>query len=97
LTPVAESGIPLRRIAEVIGKRLNVPVVSKSPTQAAKHFGWFTHFAAFDNPASSPCTRDRLGWNPEPPSLIADLDRTSYFESPVVPVNGISRPQRLVC
>jgi nucleoside-diphosphate-sugar epimerase len=37
---VAEEGVPLREIAEVIGRRLNVPVVSKSPAEAAEHFGW---------------------------------------------------------
>jgi len=78
---VAEEGIAFREIAEVIGRRLNVPVVSKSPEEAAEHFGWFAHFAAIDNRASSQKTREALGWEPKEIGLIADLDRPRYFES----------------
>lgn len=76
---VAEEGVPFRRIAEVIGRRLNVPVVSKSPEQAAEHFGWFTQFAGMDAPTSSARTRSLLGWRPEQPGLIADIDHPAYF------------------
>jgi nucleoside-diphosphate-sugar epimerase len=78
---VAEEGVPFRAIAGVIGRRLNVPVVSKSPDEAAKHFGWFAHFAALDCPASSRHTRELLGWQPRQPGLIADLERGRYFEN----------------
>jgi nucleoside-diphosphate-sugar epimerase len=77
---IAEEGVPFRQIAEVIGRRLNVPVVSKAPEEAANHFGWFTRFAAADAPASSAITRERLGWRPTQPGLIADIDRPRYFE-----------------
>jgi nucleoside-diphosphate-sugar epimerase len=77
----AEEGVPFREIAGIIGRRLNVPVVSKSAEEAAGHFGWFAHFAALDNPASSQRTRELLGWQPKQPGLIADLDRPSYFET----------------
>ena len=53
ITRIAEEGVPFRDIAGVIGRRLNVPVVAKSPEEAADHFGWFAHFAAIDSPASS--------------------------------------------
>ena len=76
---VAEEGIPLREIASVIGRRLNVPIVSKSAEEAASHFGWFATLAAIDNPTSSKRTRELLGWEPKQPGLIADLDRPSYF------------------
>jgi len=76
---VAEEGVPFRDIAGVIGRRLNVPVVSKTPAEAATHFGWFTHFAAIDNPTSSQQTRKLLGWQPKQPGLIADIDRPPYF------------------
>jgi nucleoside-diphosphate-sugar epimerase len=76
---VADEGVPLRKIATIIGRRLNVPVVSKSTEEAAEHFGWFAHFAAMDNPASSRRTREWLGWKPRQPGLIADLDRPNYF------------------
>jgi nucleoside-diphosphate-sugar epimerase len=78
---VAEEGVPMRDIALVIGRRLNVPVVSKAPQAVADHFGWFALLAAMDNPASSQRTRKLLGWEPKQPGLIADLDRPSYFEA----------------
>ena len=76
---IAEEGIPFREIATVIGRRLNIPVVSKSGEEAQNHFGWFTHFASMDAPASSRKTRAVLGWVPAQPGLIADLDRPGYF------------------
>jgi nucleoside-diphosphate-sugar epimerase len=76
---IAEESIPFKAIAEVIGRRLNIPVVSKSPAEAAEHFGWFTMFAGMDAPTSSAHTRAQLGWKPEQPGLIADLDHPTYF------------------
>ena len=76
---VAEEGVPFREIAEVIGRRLNIPVVSLSPEEAANHFGWFAHFAGIDSPASSLWTREQMGWEPKEIRLIADIDRPSYF------------------
>ena len=75
----AEEGIPFREIATVIGRRLNIPVVSQTPEEARNHFGWFAHFAAIDAPASSRKTREVLGWVPRQPELIADLDQPGYF------------------
>jgi nucleoside-diphosphate-sugar epimerase len=76
---VADEGIPVRNIAEVIGRRLNVPVVSKSQEEAAGHFGWIAHFFTLDSPASSAQTREGLQWCPVQPGLIADLDSDHYF------------------
>ena len=79
---VGEEGIAFRDIAEVIGRRLNVPVVSKSPEEAAEHFGWFAQFAQLHCPASSKLTQDRLGWKATQPGLLADLEHSdSYFKS----------------
>ena len=75
---VAEEGIPMREIAEVIGKGLKVPVVSLTPEQAQEHLGWLAMFAGFDMPASNVLTRQRLGWNPTGPGLIADLEQMRY-------------------
>jgi nucleoside-diphosphate-sugar epimerase len=75
----AEEGVPFRDIAGVIGRRLDVPVVSKTLEEGKDHFGWFAHFAAIDNRASSEHTRDALGWQPTQPGLIADLDHPRYF------------------
>jgi nucleoside-diphosphate-sugar epimerase len=76
---VAEEGVSFKEIAEVIGRRLNIPVVSKSPAEAAEHFGWFAMFAAIDAPTSSARTRAQLEWKPEQPGLIADIDHPAYF------------------
>ena len=79
---VAEEGVPLREIAEAIGRGLKVPVVSKSPEEAAGHFGWLGFFVGGDAPASSVLTQQRLGWRPtQQPGLIADLDHATAFES----------------
>ena len=75
---VAEEGIPARDIAEVLGRGLKVPVVSLSPEEAPAHFGWLSMFVGLDLPASSALTRERLGWQPTGPSLIADLEVMDY-------------------
>jgi hypothetical protein len=75
---VAKEGIPMREIAEVIGKGLKVPVVSLSSEKAQADFGWLAMFAAVDMPASSAQTRKELGWNPTGPGLIADLENMRY-------------------
>jgi nucleoside-diphosphate-sugar epimerase len=77
---VADEGVATREIAEVIGRHLNVPVVSKSREEAADHFGWIAHFFGIDCPASSAQTRERLGWRPTHPGLLPDLDHARYFE-----------------
>jgi len=78
---VAEEGVPMRKIAEIIGKGLKVPVVSISQEETQAHFGWLAMFAGFDMPASSGQTRQRLGWHPTGPGLIADLEQMSWSEA----------------
>ncbi|CAN5168881.1 SDR family oxidoreductase [soil metagenome] len=75
---VAEEGVPGREIAEAIGEGLKIPVVSLSPEEAASHFGWLGMFAGLDMRASSALTRERLGWTPTGPGLIADLKAMDY-------------------
>jgi nucleoside-diphosphate-sugar epimerase len=75
---VAEEGVSLREIAEVIGRGLKLPVVSLSPEEAGQHFGWLAAFVGFDIPASSALTQERLGWRPTGPGLIADLEEMRY-------------------
>lgn len=77
---VADEGVPLKEIAAVISRRLNVPLVSKSPSELAEHFGSFGLFVGFDLQASSKKTRSLLGWQPEQPGLLADIDDPAYFK-----------------
>jgi nucleoside-diphosphate-sugar epimerase len=76
---VADQGVPTREIAEIIGRRLNIPVVSKTVEEAGEHFGWLGHFFAIDNPASSTKTQAELGWMPTNAGLLSDLDSDHYF------------------
>ncbi len=77
---VAEEGIPMRAIAEAIGRGLNVPVVSIKPEEARAHFGWLATFAGLDIQASSIQTRKTLGWNPTGPTLLTDLANMRYSQ-----------------
>ena len=72
---VAEEGVPMRDIAEAIGRRLKLPVRSIAPEEAQAFFGWLAMFAALDLPASSEKTQKTLGWRPTGPGLIADLEQ----------------------
>lgn len=63
------------------GRRLNIPVVAKSPEEAAAHFGWLGVFAGLDCPASSAVTQERLGWRPVETTMLSDLERASNLES----------------
>ncbi|WP_088258084.1 SDR family oxidoreductase [Fimbriiglobus ruber] len=79
---VAEEGVSAREIAEAIGRGLKIPVVSKSPEEAAGHFGWLGFFAGMDMPASSALTQQRLGWRPtQKAGMIDDLEQMRYFEA----------------
>ncbi|MFI0816878.1 SDR family oxidoreductase [Streptomyces sp. NPDC021098] len=78
----AEEGVPLRTIAEVIGRHLDLPVVSVPAEQAGDHFGWLARFLAVDARASNALTSDLLDWHPTGPTLIDDLERGHYFGTP---------------
>lgn len=75
---IGDQGIPFREIATVIGNKLGLPVVSKTGEAIADNFGWFSHFASIDVPASAEWTRQRLGWNPTGIGLLEDMDK-NYF------------------
>jgi hypothetical protein len=80
LHAVGDEGVPSRTIAEVIGRKLGVPVASISSDAAAAHFGWLGRFFAIDQPASSLLTQERMGWKPTHAGLIEDLEMGHYFE-----------------
>ncbi|BBA96321.1 putative oxidoreductase [Actinacidiphila reveromycinica] len=79
LHAAAEEGIPTRRIAEAVGRGLGLPVASVPAEEAAAHFGWLAKFYGTDMAASSDATRALLGWTPEGPTLVDDLDSGCYF------------------
>jgi nucleoside-diphosphate-sugar epimerase len=80
LHAVAEEGVRTRDLAEVIGRHLDLPVVSIAPNEASHHFGWLADFFEANGPASSALTRERMGWEPMHPGLISDLEQGHYFK-----------------
>jgi nucleoside-diphosphate-sugar epimerase len=75
LHAVGDEGVPVRDIAGVIGRHLNLPVASLP----AEEFGFLGHILAVDQPASSALTRELLRWRPVQPGLLEDLDKGHYF------------------
>jgi nucleoside-diphosphate-sugar epimerase len=79
LHAVADEGVPIRDVAEVIGRHLNLPVASVPEEQAGEHFRWLASFIGADAPASSALTRELLGWQPVQPGILDDLGKGHYF------------------
>jgi nucleoside-diphosphate-sugar epimerase len=77
---VAEEGVAIRDVAEVIGRGLDVPVAPVAPDEAAGHFTWMSAFIGLDAPASNTLTRELLGWQPTGPGLLEDLAKGHYFQ-----------------
>ncbi|WP_326738542.1 SDR family oxidoreductase [Streptomyces sp. NBC_01022] len=82
LHAVGEEGVPLREVADTIGRRLGLPVASVAPEDADAHFGWLGGLVGVDGPASSALTRASFGWQPTHPGLIEDLAKGHYFDAP---------------
>lgn len=78
LFAAAEEGIPVRVIAEAIGRHLDIPAVSVPAERAAEHFRGFP-FISMDITMPGAGTRELLGWQPVHPGLIADLGEGHYF------------------
>ena len=77
---IGDDGIPVRALAELIGRKLNLPTASKTAEEAAAHFGFLAMFLGLDAPATSALTRKRLDWSPTHRGLIADLENGGYFD-----------------
>jgi HEAT repeat protein len=77
---VGDEGVPFREIAEAIGKQLKLPVVSISAEEAAAHFGFASTIVSLDNPTSSRRTQELLKWQPQGPTLLADIEQGHYFK-----------------
>jgi nucleoside-diphosphate-sugar epimerase len=76
---VGDEGIPFRQIAEVMGRHLDVPVVSIEPEDAEARFGPLARLVVLDNPTSNARTREVLDWAPTHVGLIGDLEEGHYF------------------
>ncbi len=72
---VADERVPFKALAEMIGKHLGLPVAQRE----AEHFGWFAMMAGANMAVSSQRTRALLGWKPQGPSLLGDLDQPGYY------------------
>ncbi|KAB8181611.1 SDR family oxidoreductase [Microbispora catharanthi] len=81
LHAVTDEGVPIRAVAEVIGRHLGLPVVSIPREEASEHFSWLGGMIGIDAPASSALTRELLGWQPVQPGLIDDLEKGHYFRA----------------
>ena len=79
---MAEEGVAIREVAEVIGRHLGVPVAAIPDADAAEHFGFLAGFIGLDSATSSAVTRDLLAWQPTHAGLIDDLDEGHYFAPP---------------
>ncbi|WP_371483291.1 SDR family oxidoreductase [Kitasatospora sp. NBC_00315] len=79
LHAAAEDGVPIRAVAEVIGRHLGLAVASVSTDDATEHFSWLGGFLGLDSPVSSVRTRELLDWQPSGPGLVDDLDLGHYF------------------
>ncbi len=84
LHAVGDEGIPVRNIAGVIGRHLNLPVASVPLSEVDAHFGFLGRIFSYDCPSSSALTQERFGWHPEQPGLLADLDQGHYFKNEMV-------------
>lgn len=91
---VAEQGIPYRQIAEAIGRQFQLPAVSLSQEEASAHFGMMAMFIGGNGPASSERTRERLGWAPQEPGLLADISQPEYFAQEAVGADIFSGRQK---
>jgi len=78
LNAVGDEGVPVREIAEAIGRHLNLPARS---LPAEEYAGMLVPLLSTDMPASSTITQELLGWKPTHPGLIADLEHGHYFNS----------------
>lgn len=79
LDGVDDEGIPFSEIAGVIGRHLDVPVVSIPREEVQEVFGFLSMVAPLDLARSSEGTKELLGWKPVHRGLLADLEQGHYF------------------
>ncbi len=75
---IGETGIEVKAIAELIGKKLNLPVTSVEGEALVNHFEWMSRFIGFNSPATGFKTQEALGWKPSHAGLLEDIAE-NYF------------------
>ena len=75
---IGEDAIELKSVAEVVGRKLDIPVVDLSPEEATEQFTWLGRFLGVDSTASSAITQERFGWKPTHPTLLEDIEAGYY-------------------
>jgi nucleoside-diphosphate-sugar epimerase len=76
LTAVGDEGVPIREIAEAIGRHLNLPARS---LPVGEYQGMLVYLLSTDMPASSAITQELLDWKPTHPGLVEDIEQGHYF------------------
>ena len=76
---VADQAVSIKEIMTVVGKRMDLPVESKSVEEAGASIGFFAHVISMDNPTSGEKTQRELGWTPTGPGLLEDLEKNYEF------------------
>jgi nucleoside-diphosphate-sugar epimerase len=76
LNAVGDEGVPVREIAEAIGRHLDLPARS---LPAEEYDGMLARLLSTDMPASSTITQELLGWKPTHSGLIEDIEQGHYF------------------
>ncbi|TCC24575.1 SDR family oxidoreductase [Kribbella speibonae] len=79
LHAIQDEGIEFRTIAEVIGRKLDLPTRSVTVDDASQYLGFLARFAAMDIPTSAARTSELLNWQPTHPDLLSDLAAGFYF------------------
>lgn len=81
LHAVGDEGVAFKKIAETMGRHLDLPSRSITPEEAGEHFGFLSRFVSLDSPASAQVTRELLSWRPTGPSLLQDLEEGHYYRT----------------
>jgi len=79
LHAIGDEAVPLRQLAEIIGRHLDLPATSIPVERAAEHWGFIGLIFALDTPATSVVAQKLLDWQPTQPGLVADLEAGHYF------------------
>jgi len=77
---VAGEGVPLRSLAEAVGRQLGVPAASIAASDAEAHFGWLGRLLGRTPAADRTAARELLGWEPAQRPLLEEVEAGDYFK-----------------